>query len=266
MQIPIIHLQGGEISGTIDDKIRDTNSKLADLHLTTNETSRRRIISLGEPEELIHIIGCPSIDIVKRVIETGHQPNWYSMDGVGCAIDQHDEFGIIMFHPDTLNIVESLEWVDLLIRLVERSSIKWFWFWPNPDHGSDKVSKILRKSREIGKLKNVRFVINLSPEDFIAVALYSSIFLGNSSFGIRESGYMGLPSITTGQRQRGRDKSLNVQSIEEPQFEVLMDVFNQLLGKKFAKSTLYGDGNSGRLGAEIISTWNPRPKVRKIYH
>lgn len=263
MQIPIIHLQGGEVTGTIDDKIRDTNSKLADLHLTTNESSRQRLLKLGESDHLIHIIGCPSIDIVKKVMVTRVVLDFDHIEGVGCQIEDRDEFGLIMFHPDTLNLMQSLEWVANLIELVEQSAIKWIWFWPNPDFGSDVISKIIRRSREVGKMKNVRFIINLPPEEFIELALRSSIIIGNSSFGIREASFIGLPAINLGERQRGRDYSFNVTNIETPNLEVLVTNFDRLAGQRFASSHLYGDGTAGKRGAQIIQKWKPSLKRRE---
>ena len=263
MQIPLIHLQGGEISGSIDDKVRDTNSKLADLHLTTNSVTRRHLEEIGESSDLIFEVGCPSIDLVAELmtkpIEISGQ-----LTGVGADISLKSDFGLIMFHPDTIEGKQTLDWVDSLVQVVEKSSMKWFWFWPNPDHGTNLVSKMLRRNREAGKLQNVRFIINLPPEQFITLALKSKLMIGNSSFGIREASFMGLPVINLGTRQAGRQRASNVVDIQEPNAKELDLRVEEQAKARFLSSSIYGSGNAGKVSAKIISAWVPKIKSRRV--
>lgn len=270
MQIPLIHLQGGEVSGSIDDKIRDANSKLADLHLTTNAISAERLESMGERKEIIIPVGCPSVDVVKNVLDNTQDfiefINASDFGGVGGDFSLKSSFGIIMFHPDTLNESENTEWVRFLIEIADSEVANWFWFWPNPDHGSHFVSHLIRQARESGKLRNVRFVINLVPEQFVFLASLSALLVGNSSFGIRESSYLGLPVVNIGKRQAGRQKSENVQ--DYPSL-VGLDTLKMAILKmskvgRFPSSKIYGDGSSGRRAAEVIANWQPALKIRKV--
>ena len=269
MQIPIIHLQGGEVSGSIDDKIRDANTKLADLHLTTNEETALRIISMGEDNTNIRIVGCPSIDVVAKQALLDEdirdrESSYYG--GVGSVFNLLEKFGIIMFHPDTYNESESLNWVKFLLQVTTRLDVNWFWFWPNPDHGSSEISKIIRHYREENPFNNIRFVINLPPEDFVNLALNADMMIGNSSFGIRESSFIGLPVINVGKRQMGRQKSINVLDlIEIGEFEsCLSQIVTHIKTQRFPRSLIYGKGNSGRLAAEVIAAWVPTLKTRHI--
>ena len=265
MQIPLIHLQGGEVSGSIDDKIRDSNSKLADLHLTTNEFTATRLLSMGESAHQIHVVGCPSVDLVRVELE---QPevdlDIKEIGGVGSNFDLSNPFGIIMFHPDTLNEHENLILTRILLDVVQNSSINWFWFWPNPDHGTHLISKEIRKAREHDGLKNVRFVVNLPPEIFIRLAIRSNLLVGNSSFGIRESSFIGLPVINIGKRQLGRQKSENVIDIPVVEsYEMLAEATYRFEKEKlrFDKSLLYGDGMTGLRASRVISAWTPITKL-----
>jgi UDP-hydrolysing UDP-N-acetyl-D-glucosamine 2-epimerase len=267
MQIPLIHLQGGEISGSIDDKIRDANTKLADFHLTTNEQTRDRLISLGEDPARVRIVGCPSVDIVKHQLELSSENSIYNSEdfgGVGGKFSTEAPYGLVMFHPDTFNEIENEQWVRLLIDLADSSDLNWFWFWPNPDHGSELVSHLIRVARENSKLANVRFVINLAPEKFVDLAIYSKVLVGNSSFGIRESSYIGLPVINIGARQSGRQKAENVLDIA--QIVTLSDLRSRLHShlstKRFPVSLMYGDGDSGEKAARAIGEWAPSLKSR----
>jgi UDP-hydrolysing UDP-N-acetyl-D-glucosamine 2-epimerase len=262
MQIPLIHLQGGEISGSIDDKIRDANSKLADFHLTTNSYTYSNLIKLGENKDNIRIIGCPSVDLVKNRLSTGSPLKRYASDygGVGDDFNTDSEFGLILFHPDTFDSKCNLEWVNEILKLTYVSDLNWFWFWPNTDFGSGEISKLLRTARENGSNSKVRYLINLPPEDFIDLSINSKILIGNSSFGIREASYLGLPVINLGNRQKGRQRADNVLDIYEP--TSIYSDFKKQIGRIFESSDLYGNGNSGKLGAEALNLWLPRIKTR----
>lgn len=261
-QIPLIHLQGGEISGSIDNKIRDANSKLADLHLTTNEQSKERLENIGESSHLIHVVGCPSLDLVRKVAESKEYHNIQDMPGVGVQIPKSQDFGIVMFHPDTLNEEENIAWLNIILDLVSNSDIYWFWFWPNPDHGSISISKELRRKRELGLLEKVRFVINVPPEVFISIALQARVIVGNSSFGIREASFLGLPALNLGRRQRNRQMGSNVKSIVN--VNEAIGLKNFLVGiqrLEFGIDVTYGDGFSGNRAAQIIGNWDGKLKV-----
>jgi len=260
-QIPLVHLQGGEFSGSIDNKIRDANSKLADLHLTTNETTKQRLIRLGESPELIHAIGCPSIDLVRQTLELGKPYEVQDIPGVGADIARQQEFGIVMFHPDTLNEKENVEWLNLIIEFVEQSEISWLWFWPNPDHGTIGISKELRRRRESGGLKNARFVINVEPEMFISIASKARVLVGNSSFGIREASYLGLPSLNLGKRQKNRQKGSNVLNLEQlSELNSLKQIFSPEFRFGVGQDLTYGNGHAGEAASSIIGNWTPTLK------
>lgn len=264
MQIPLIHLQGGEISGSIDDKVRNANSKLADLHITTNAETATNLISMGESETKIVIAGCPSIDLILQATNTPNSKivNSNEIIGVGENFTLLDSFGVIMFHPDTANYQENIAWIENLIEMAHASKMKWFWFWPNPDHGTSAISKMIRHARETSLLTNVKFVINVEPDVFINVMKKAKVLIGNSSFGIREASYLGLPVLNLGKRQAGRQKSKNVIDVLDPEMANLLKAVEQMVGKKFEKSTIYGDGRAGYIAALAISNWSPTTKLK----
>jgi UDP-hydrolysing UDP-N-acetyl-D-glucosamine 2-epimerase len=267
MQIPLIHLQGGEISGSIDDKIRDANTKLADFHLTTNSITAARLVDMGEREENIKIVGCPSIDLLLEENETSLGVNFKTsadLGGVGSNFSLSNSFGIIMFHPDTLNQDQNVEWAKQLINLSQKINLNWLWFWPNPDHGTHEISREIRRTREHTSLLNIRFIVNLEPELFVMLAKRSRVFVGNSSFGIREASFLGLPVINVGNRQSGRQRSSNVLDIPEliENEDFIAIVSSHLATKRFLSSNLYGSGDSGLRAAMAIKEWSPRIKSR----
>jgi len=262
MQIPLIHLQGGEISGSIDDKIRDTNSKLADLHLTTNESTKKNLIALGELPKNIRIVGCPSIDILheRNVIRMPLLGSASLYGGVGADFSTNLDFGIILFHPDTLSYAENSEWITLIYEMIDNSDLNWFWFWPNPDFGSDILAKTLREYREHSKPRKIRYIRNLTPEMFMDLTLNSKVLIGNSSFGIREASFIGLPVLNLGNRQMGRERAANVLDISKPRS--FIREMNLQIEKKLEPSNIYGSGNSGQIAANSIFEWLPQLKSR----
>lgn len=259
-QIPLIHLQGGEVSGSIDNKVRDTNSKLADLHLTTNDYTKRRLIAIGEEDSNIFVVGCPSIDLVSQTLKHKREMDLSSIPGVGANILNTDLYGIVMFHPDTIHPLDNSVWLNSLIEFVESSDHKWFWFWPNPDSGSSVIAKTLRRTRESGLLKNVRFVINVPPAEFILLAYNAEFMVGNSSFAIREGSYLGLPSANIGRRQQGRQMSANVLNLEELHQVNDFSKLHEIQRGQLALDTTYGDGHSGEKISEVLGSWIPSLK------
>lgn len=262
MQIPLIHLQGGEITGSIDNKIRNANSALADFHLTTNDETATRLKSLGVKSELIHVIGCPSIDIVRGVLE-GKTSNLSSVfgGGIGKDIDLDRNFGLIMFHPDTLNLSKTELYLDLIIETIKiRNEIQWVWFWPNSDHGSSNIAKQMRLFRESNIGKQVKFLVNVLPEIFVELANRSSFILGNSSFGIREASFLGLPAINIGARQKCRQRAANVIDLLDPErFEELSKAIDVSLAVgRYTPSEMYGNGFAGVNGARHLLKWRPQ--------
>lgn len=99
--IPLVHIQGGEVTGNIDEKVRHANTKLADLHLVASEDAKDRVIKLGEDPAYVINTGCPSIDIAKEVLDTAD----YEFDpikkygGVGADLDLSNGYLVVMQHP-----------------------------------------------------------------------------------------------------------------------------------------------------------------------
>lgn len=272
MQIPLIHLQGGEQSGSIDDKVRNANSKLADYHLTTNESTRKNLINLGESENRIAIVGCPSIDLVRQIESDEYFLSKFptqasEFGGVGDDFSLRSNFGIIMFHPDTSKVGETLNWLSRILHIKRRlhnQISSWFWFWPNPDYGSHEISAFIRRSREKNEFDNVRFIVNLKPETFIGLALKSKVLIGNSSFGIREASYIGLPTLNLGSRQNARQRGFNVTDLStESNDDQRMEKFMELVSVgKTRRSNIYGDGRSGEHATNVINDWLTHPSIK----
>lgn len=166
--IPLVHIQGGEVTGSIDEKVRHANTKLADIHLVSNEEARERVIRLGEDPEMVINTGCPSIDLASE-IEDEEKLNFDPLEkygGVGKNINWKDGYLVVMQHPVTSEYEKAREHIMETLYAVRDSGIPAFWFWPNVDAGSDGTSNGIRTFREQQNPENIHFFKNMDSLDF----------------------------------------------------------------------------------------------------
>lgn len=256
MNIPLVHIQGGEVTGNIDEKVRHAISKLSDLHLVSNEDARQRLIRMGEYESKIHITGCPSIDIAKHV----HENRALDFDpcekygGVGRYIDHKEDYLVVMQHPVTTEFDKSKVQAENLIKVIHELGIPTFWFWPNPDAGSDGTSNAIRSYREENPGNHIRFFKNMEGHDFLKLLVHSRCLIGNSSVGIRECSYLGVPVVNIGSRQNRRLRGQNVIDTDYDGANLLKAIQTQLSHGHYPSEHLYGDGQAGMKIAEVLAT------------
>lgn len=253
--IPIGHIQGGEITGNIDEKVRHAVSKFSDYHFPATRNAYRNLIKMGENKNNVFLVGCPSIDIAKKI----KNKQLFNFDiykkykGVGDNfLIKSKDYLIIMYHPDTNHLSDIEHQAITLILLIKYLKINIYWFWPNADAGSNIISKIIRKNRETNNISKVHFFKNMEPEDFLILLNNSKGIIGNSSTGIRESSYLGIPSINIGTRQEGRERHNNVLDVDKLNIKNFT-VIKKHLSKYFKSTNLYGSGKSGKNISKIIS-------------
>ncbi|CAM4153946.1 UDP-N-acetylglucosamine 2-epimerase [Gillisia hiemivivida] len=254
--IPLVHIQGGEVTGSIDEKVRHANTKLADLHLVSSDDARERVIKLGESPEMVINTGCPSIDLAKEIHET---PNLdfnplEKYGGVGANLDWKNGYIVVMQHPVTTEYKESKKHIQETLKAVKNLDYPTFWFWPNVDAGSDGTSNGIRAFRELEQPKNIHFFKNMEPLDFLKLLSNSKALVGNSSAGLRECAYLGLPVVNIGNRQFRRSRAENVTDVSYSQIEIEKAIKMAITSEKFESSTIYGNGNAGTKIAEILAT------------
>lgn len=260
--IPLVHIQGGEVTGSIDEKVRHANTKLADLHLVANEEARERVIKLGEDPEMVINTGCPSIDLVKE-IEGEEKLNFDPLEkygGVGKNINWKDGYLVVMQHPVTSEYEKAREHIMETLYAVRDSKIPAFWFWPNVDAGSDGTSNGIRTFREQQDPDNIHFFKNMDSLDFLRLLKNANALIGNSSVGIREASYLGLPVVNIGSRQYRRLRAENVIDVNHEREEIFIAIKKAYHTKKFKSSEIYGDGKAGVRIAEVLA------QTRLTYH
>jgi UDP-hydrolysing UDP-N-acetyl-D-glucosamine 2-epimerase len=253
--IPLIHLQGGEVTGNIDEKVRHANTKLADIHFVTSEDAKERVIKMGEEEGYVFNTGCPSIDLAAAVLDIpklDFDP-FKKYGGVGAVFSPEEEYVVVMQHPVTTEYDSAKADVTKTLEVIDQLGVPTFWFWPNVDAGADGTSNGIRSYREKNNPKHIRFFKNMEPNDFLKLLANSKCLIGNSSVGIRECSFLGVPVVNIGTRQNRRLRGENVIDVMYDKTEIKAAVESQLSHPKNGKSSIYGKGDSGTQIASILA-------------
>lgn len=256
MNIPLAHIQGGEITGTIDNKVRDAITKLADFHFVSTKMASERVISMGENPSSVFVTGCPSIDIAAK-IQIDPLLNFdpfAKYGGVGSMFDFKDGYLVVMQHPVTTEYDQARAQVNETLYAVKETGLPTFWFWPNVDAGADGTSKGIRVFRETQDIKHIHFFKNMEPEDFLRLICNSRCLIGNSSTGIRECSFLGVPTVNIGTREAGRERGKNVIDVDYDRKQIFDAIQMHLSNGRPVSDPLYGDGNAGEKIADLLSS------------
>ena len=252
--IPLAHIQGGEVTGNIDEKVRHAITKLADLHLVASEKAAERVIRMGENPESVFVTGCPSIDLAAKAMlpELDFDPI-ERYGGSGEKKIKPEDYYIVIQHPVTDERGQSRQQVTETLKAMYELGKPTYWIWPNADSGSDETSKGIRVFRERNKPDNIWFFRDIPSRDFLKLLYHSNGIVGNSSVAIRECSFLGVPAINIGSRQSGRDRADNVTDVGYDKDEILKAI-EMRKDMPRVQSHLYGDGNAGRRIAEVLRT------------
>lgn len=256
MNIPVVHVQGGEVTGSIDEKVRHAVTKLANLHLVSTKMARERVIKLGEEPDGVVMTGCPSIDIAAEVAASpalDFDP-FQKYGGVGPRSDLSKGYLVVMQHPVTTEYDEARQQVDETLYAVKDAGLPVLWFWPNVDAGSDGTSKGIRVFREKEKPQHFHFFRNMFPEDFLRLLHGAAAIVGNSSVAIRECSFLGVPAVNVGSRQQGRERGRNVIDVEHDRTAIAGAIREHAKRGRPAPDHLYGDGKAGERIADCLAT------------
>jgi GDP/UDP-N,N'-diacetylbacillosamine 2-epimerase (hydrolysing) len=245
MNIPIAHIQGGEISGTIDESIRHAMSKFAHYHFVANKDARERLIKMGEIPERIFIVGNPSIDAMLQVKDISKKELEKEF-----KIDMNKPYILIIQHPVTSEIMDTEKQINETINAIKEIGIQSIFIYPNNDAGTTKIINNIEGS-------NLRHVNSLSIDKYINLLKHSSALVGNSSGGIHETATFHIPTINIGTRQQGRLKAENVINVNYDKNEIKKAISKALYDKLFLDTISncknpYGDGTSAKKIVKLL--------------
>ena len=257
--IKVAHIEGGEVSGTIDESIRHSITKLSHIHLVSNEEAKRRVLQLGEGEESIFIIGSPDIDIMMSdELPTIQQvKERYNID--------YDSYSICMYHPVTTEKDQLKHHVNSLVNALIKSEKKYIVIYPNNDEGTEII---LQEYKRLEGNPNFKVFPSIRFEYFLTLLKNCEFMIGNSSAGVREAGVYGIPSIDIGNRQKNRynlSKSKSIIHVFEDEFEILQAI-EKSTQSFVIPETVFGNGKSDEKFMEIIENdWIWEHRIQKSF-
>jgi UDP-hydrolysing UDP-N-acetyl-D-glucosamine 2-epimerase len=263
MNLPLAHIQGGEVSGSIDESARHAITKFAHLHFASTERAASYLRKMGECPEYVFNVGCPSGDYIRQ-LDTQLTSDMLEPVGVGAKIDINNPFFLVIFHPVTTEFGSQKSQAEQLIQALHELSHPAIWVWPNIDAGSDGISKALRVYREHHDATWLHLVKNLEPVIFQKLLKRATCAIGNSSSFIRDSTFSGTPVVLVGDRQVGREHGPNLMVCKPSKSAILRTIQAQVKVGRYPMTDLYGDGSASQRIVEQLRTF--RPYVQKQLH
>ncbi len=264
MNICIVHIQGGEVSGSIDESARHAITKLAHYHAPSTRRSAEYLIRMGERPDTILSIGCPSGDLA-RDLDTALTPDILNGTGSGAWIDAEEPFLLMVFHPTTTEFGGERRQTEELLDALSQLAMPTVLLWPNIDAGADHISKAIRVFRTESQPDWLRTITNLTPDNYLKVLARTACAVGNSSSFVRDAGYFGTPVVLVGNRQEGREISPNTVHVQPVANDIVRMVRMQLAHGRYAPSSLYGDGQVSPRLADALTRLEPYVQKRLHY-
>lgn len=264
MNLCIVHLQGGEVSGSIDESARHCISKLAQFHFPATKRSAEYLVKMGERPDTILGVGCPSSDIA-RTFDRSLDPQIVNGRGAGIPIDTAKPFLLVLFHPVTTEFGGESKQMEELLFAMDEVKVPTLLLWPNIDAGADHISKAIRAYRVLKKDLPLRTLTNLTPENYLKVLATAAVAVGNSSSFVRDAGFLGTPVVLVGNRQECRERDVHVTAVAPEKAAITKAIRAQLAHGKYAPSTLYGDGHVAEKIAASVAKLQPYVQKRLAF-
>lgn len=247
--ILVAHIEGGELSGTIDELIRHSTSKMSHVHFVSNETARQRLIQMGELPNSIFTIGSPDVDIMfsKNLPTLDEVKRYYEIP--------YAEYAVAMFHPVTTEFQDMKSYAEKFVEALLQSKKNYVVIYPNNDLGSQHILEAYQAFKEN---TNFRVFPSIRFEYFLTLLENASFIIGNSSAGIREAPYYGVPTINIGSRQENRSVHSHIINTGYDIKEILTAIKSNL-PKVVVDTNEFGSGISSILFIETLASqevWN----------
>jgi len=261
--VRVAHLEGGEVSGSIDERIRHAITKLAHVHFPANREAADRIVRMGEHEASVHVVGTPSLDQLAEidVDDGGSLQRFLDDTGAGARIDVSRDFVVVSQHPVVTEYGSTAAQFQETAQAVRQLGLPVVWILPNDEAGAGDVTAPLEWLAADGG-PAVRVLGSLNFPAYARLLRHARCLIGNSSSGIREGAFLGVPVVNVGTRQQGRQRGRNVIDVGYAAQEILAAARQQVAHGRYSSDPVYGDGRSGERIAKVLATaWPPLDKT-----
>jgi UDP-hydrolysing UDP-N-acetyl-D-glucosamine 2-epimerase len=244
----VAHTEGGEVTGSIDDKVRNAITQLADIHFPVTWQAAMRVKAM-RPDATVHVVGSTALDSL-ACEDLDRLPD---IRGVGATLDPHKPYLVVLAHAVTTEYGEAWAQAETLIEAVKRLHMPTAWLWPNADAGGEAISGAIRRWREREHPDYVCMVKNLPPVEYARLLNHCACLIGNTSSGIKEGAFMGVPYTLIGSRQKGRETGGNVVHVGWSAEQIVGVTKWHVEQGKLPRDLRFGDGTAGRQIARILA-------------
>jgi UDP-hydrolysing UDP-N-acetyl-D-glucosamine 2-epimerase len=264
LNITLAHIEGGDVSGSIDESVRHAITKLAHFHFVTNEDAHRRVLAMGEDPACVFNTGSLDVELAADV-STSITSDQVNALGVGHDIDIERPFLMVVQHPVTSE-ADNRAHLETTLKVVASLGLPTIWFWPNADAGTGEMADSLRNMRERHPelTAHMRFITNVPAGDFVALLAHTACLVGNSSAGIKECSFLGTPVVNIGARQQGRLAAGHVMHAGYDAEEIGAAIASQLAHGRYAPSHIYYRPDASQSIVDVLAT--ARLYTQKRFH
>ena len=249
----IAHIEGGDVTGSIDESVRHAITKLAHIHFVTNDDAHRRVLAMGEDPKYVFTTGSLDVEMASMVA-TDIPSAVVNSYGVGHEVDVSQPFLLVIQHPVTTE-QENRRHLEDTLRAVSALDMPVIWIWPNSDAGTGEMADSLRNFRENAPdaVRKMRFITDLPVNEFTALLKVAACLIGNSSAGIKECSYLGTPVVNIGGRQQGRLHGDNVVHAGYDRGEILAAAERQLAHGRYPRSNIYYRPGTSQMMVDMLA-------------
>lgn len=268
MNIPVAHIEGGEITGSIDESIRHAITKLSHIHFPASKNAADRIIKMGEDPKSVCVVGSSSMDVLRSIdLDDLTKINNYQKDfGFGSFVEIiKKNYIIVIQHPVTTEYEKNSFYISEIIKALVDIDLPTIWIMPNMDAGSDGINKVIRQFRDSKQSLKTHFFKSIPIEIYGPLLNNALCIVGNSSSGIREAAFLGVPSVNIGTRQNGRERGINVLDVPNSSKKIVDAIKKQSIQKKYPPDYLYGDGYSAQKIVNFLKISNFKNQKTNTY-
>lgn len=263
MNVPIAHVEGGEVSGSIDERIRHAVTKLAHMHFVSNKEAAERVCRMGEHPESVHIVGTPSLDQLADIDleNVDHVERMCDERGTGPVVNVRSDFIVVSHHPIVTRIADAARNYAEIAGAVRELHLPAVWVLPNMDAGAAEALGPVESLQRDPSAPPVRCVSSLPFDAYAALLHNARCLIGNTSSGLREGAFLGVPVVNVGARQQGRTRADNVIDAPDECASIVRAARQQIAHGRYEPDMLYGDGRAGQRIAALLAS--PMPPLEK---
>jgi len=265
MNIPVAHLHGGEVSGTIDESIRHAITKFAHIHLVATKKSRQRVIRLGEPKENVYLVGAPGIDSLKKkgAMTRAQVAKYFGLDPAKKIV-------LAVQHPVTSEFKAAAKNMKAVAQALLELDQQTVCIYANSDAGYSEMMRIFEaKINAVGEQSKIKMYKSLPHEIYLSLLKQADLMIGNSSSGVIEAPSCLTPYVLVGTRQDGREKASSILKVAYDKKAILKAANKALNDKRFRRLIKtcgkpydpFNDANSGRRVAATLARFKITPKL-----